>query len=172
MGWKPALCGVLMVLLLASCESTDDANQVYTHPTLGIGFTASPGWTHGRWPSDPGVYEAVDQQSIVHVVLWHTETEQDALGYLLKMADMKGLAQDSQPEQTAIAGHEAWVLDTTGRHEGGVIRTLLAVIPHGRVESRPKENFLLIAQLWCPEGSSTAAVASMREILSTLRISD
>lgn len=172
MVYRSAILGTMLAVFLAGCTTSERPNQTYRHPTLSMTFTASPGWTHGQWPNDAGVYEAVDPQSTVHVVLWHTETEQDALGYLLKMADMKGLNLEREAEKTALGGSEAWLLDTTGTHNGKPIHTLLVVIPHGKVESRPRENFILIAQIWCPEESSETDVASMKDILSTLRIED
>jgi hypothetical protein len=164
------LIGAVTVLSVGGCASEKQTGQVYKHPSINIEFTASPGWEQVPRPEEPGVYEAVDPQSAVHVVLWQTETEQTALGYLLKMAGMKGLALDNQPKERSISTHDAWVLDTTGSEGEVAVHTLLAVIPHARVSSRPKERVLFIAQVWCQEGRWTQHMRSMRNILASVEI--
>ena len=116
------------------------------------------------------MYEIVSPQSGVHVVLWKTETEQDASGYLAKMADMKGLAPDAEPEKRSIGTHQAWVLDTTGSEGEASIHTLLAVIPQGRVSARPKEHVLFIVQAWCLEGDWSRHERSLRDVLNSVEI--
>jgi hypothetical protein len=119
------LVGAVPILLGAGCASVMQTGRVYKHPSLNVQFTASSGWEQVPRAQEPGVYEAVDPQSEVHVVLWKTETQQDALAYLLKMADMKGLAWDKQPEERSIGARDAWVLDTAGSEEGAPVHTLL-----------------------------------------------
>lgn len=159
----------MTVLLVAGC-ATQQSGQVLRHPTLDMQFEAPTEMEHHPWPGDPGVYELIDPQSAVHVVVWHTTTEQDGLRYLLKMADMKGLAMDREPERRLIRSREAWVLDTTGVHEETPIHTLLAVLPHGKVRERPRENFLFIMQIWCPEGSWAQHKDTMEAILASMEI--
>lgn len=163
---------ILLNVLEVGCTTSSLPKQTYRHQDMGISFTASPGWIQGQWPNDPGVYEAMDPDTTVHVVLWHTETEQDARRYLHKMADMKGLNLEPESKKILIGPNEAWFLETTGMHDNKEIQTLLVVIPHGKVETRPRENFIMIAQIWCPEGSSDEDVASMKDIMNTLRIED
>jgi len=161
--------GTILGLLVAGC-ATHDAGQVLRHPTLDIQFRAPRDMEHHPWPGDSGVYEVIDSESEVHVVVWHTTTEQDGLRYLLKMAEMKGLALDREPERRLIEGREAWVLDTTGIRGDTPIHTLLAVLPHGKARERPKENYLFIMQVWCPESSWAQHSDTMEAILGSMEI--
>lgn|GEM_PF-2522829 len=163
------ILGTVAIILVAGC-ATHDAGQVLRHPTLDIQFRAPQGMEHHPWPGDPGVYEVIDSQSAVHVIVWHTTTEQDGLRYLMKMADMKGLSLDREPERRSIGGREAWVLDTTGASEGTPIHTLLAVLPHGKVPERPRENYLFIMQVWCPDSSWAQHRGTMQAILGSMEI--
>jgi hypothetical protein len=163
------ILGTVMILLIAGCAARD-ARQVWKHPTLDIQFRTPQGMERHPWPGDPGVYEVTDSRSEVHVVVWHTTTEQDGLHYLLKMADMKGLAMDREPERRMIRGRETWVLDTTGVGDDTSIHTLLAVLPHGKVPERPRENLLFIMQLWCPEDSWAQQEDTMESILGSMEI--
>ena len=162
--------GMAAVLLLTGCATDTEVTQVFRHPSLNIQFKGPKGMQHQSWPGEVGVYEVFDPQSEVHVVVWHTETEQDGLAYLSKMADMKGLALDREPEKRSIGGCEAWVLNTTGVQRDTPIHTLLAVLPHGKVRERPKENFLFIMQVWCPDSSWTQHQDTMEAILGSTEI--
>jgi predicted Zn-dependent protease len=161
------LVGIVASLLMASCTTDEETEQVYSHPSLNIQFSASPGWEQ---VPRADAYEVVDPQSVVHVALWHTETEQDGRGYLLKMADMKDLTSDKDPEQTSINGLDAWVVDAAGLEGETPIHTLLAVIPHGEVQLRPAENILFIMQVWCPKSDWTQHAKAMWEILRSADI--
>lgn len=86
---------VAAALLIPTTDSFSQNPQIYKHSSLNIQFEASQNWLQVPHPEDELIYEMVDPDSVVHVVLWYTETEQDALSYLMKMADMKDLRRGS-----------------------------------------------------------------------------
>ena len=108
------LIAILGGALFGGCGSDVQTTDVYEHPSLNVQFTASQGWEQLPRPEDADIYEVVDPQSKVHVVLWHTETEQSGRAYLMKMAIMKGLASHKECERRSIGSREAWTLDATG----------------------------------------------------------
>jgi len=146
--------------------------QIYKHPFLNIQFMASLNWREVPHPEDNLIYEVVDPDSIVHVVLWYTETEQDGPDYLWKMANMKNLMLGEKPSKRRIKNRDAWVLNVPGHKNHKPIQMLLAVIPHGKSPLRPKENALFIIQIWCPEESSKKHMPIMENILDSMEISD
>jgi hypothetical protein len=62
------LLGAGALQLGAGCSSVKQAGQVYKHPSLNIEFTAGSGWERVPRPQEPGVYEAVDPRSAIHVL--------------------------------------------------------------------------------------------------------
>jgi hypothetical protein len=139
---------------------------------LNIQFEASQNWQQVPHPDDELIYEMIDPDSVVHVVVWYTETEQEGPGYLWKMANMKDLVLEEKPSKKQIKNHDAWILNVPG-HEGEIpIRMLLVVLPHGKSQLRPKENALFIIQIWCPEENYKQYIGVMENILSSIEITD
>lgn len=155
-------------------DSVDQGLQVYRHPSLNIQFQATAEWRRVPRPEDSTIYEVADPTGAVHVVLWYTTTEQDGRRYLMKMAGMKDvqLEQDQDAGRRRIDGHEAWVLELPGRERGARVRTLLAVIPHGKSRERPTENALYLVQIWCPEDKYQDYRRSMEDILNSIEITE
>lgn len=169
---RRAIISLVPVLMLLSIDAAGDAGQIYKHPTLGFQFKASPGWERVARPGDEATYEVMDPGSGIHVMLWYTTTEQDARGYLWKMADMKGLVSEEKPSKARIAGHNAWMYDVPGKVNKEPAHVLLAVIKHGMSTKHPKENALYIVQIWCPENMYSRQKKRMKEILATIEITD
>jgi hypothetical protein len=169
---KGARLAVTIVLAAAvySGGAMGDTGRTYKHPSLDFRFQASPRWIRVPRPEDDMIYEVMDSDSIVHVVLWYTTTEQDAYRYLMKMADMKGLAPESETSKIRIGQSDALVLDATGTINDVPIHTFLAVIEHGKSALHPRENALYIAQLWCRENVYGRHAQSMRDILRSIEI--
>jgi len=163
---------VAVVSLLLSNNSFSQKVQTYRHPSLNIQFKASQNWQKVPRPEDKLIYEVNDPDSIVHVVLWYTETEQDGPGYLWKMASMKDLVVGEKPSFRRIKSRDAWVLNVPGHEKRIPIRMLLAVIPHGKSLIRPKENALFIIQIWCPEENYEQHMHLMENILESVEITD
>ena len=165
---------IAIVLTLLLNNNTYGQNvQIYEHPSLNIQFKASQNWQQMPRPEDKLIYEVIDPDSIVHVVLWYTETEQDAQGYLWKMASMKDLVLgEEKPAKSRINNHDAWVLNVPGHEKKIPIRMLLAVIPHGKSQAHPKENALFIIQIWCPEENYEEHKTTMENILASMEITD
>jgi|GEM_PF-932677 len=162
---------VLAVVLLAG-NTIGDANQVYKHPSLNFQFEASPNWIRVPRPEDNMIYEVMNPDSIVHVVLWYTTTEQDARGYLLKMASMKDLVLEEKPSKVRIKEHDAWVLDVPGNINKTPVRMFLVVIKHGKSTLHPRENALHIVQIWCPEKEYNRHMQRMENILDSVEITE
>lgn len=141
---------VIIVITFTSSNYYSQNTSVYRHSVLNFQFTASDNWKN-IWHGTDQIYEVMSPDSILHVKLWHTETEQSAEKYLIKMADMKGLElKGRSPVLKKINGKDFRVLKTTGTYSQEKIRTWLSVIDNGKVSSRSKENNLFIIQLWCP----------------------
>lgn len=119
---------LMLVVMLPSGNAIGQTGQIYEHPSLGIRFEASPNWERVPRPEDKMIYEVMDSESRIHVVLWYTSTEQSARGYLLKMADMKGLEVEEEPSKIRIKGHETWLLDVPGRINNAEMRTFKDII--------------------------------------------
>jgi len=163
---------VIVISLLLNTNSYGQNVQIYEHPSLNIQFKASQNWQQVPRPEDKRIYEVIDPDSIVHVVLWYTETEQDAQGYFWKMASMKDLVLGEKPSHKRIKNLDAWVLNVPGHEKKIPIRMLLAVIPHGKSQAHPKENAHFIIQIWCPEENYEEHKTTMESILASMEITD
>ena len=76
-----------------------DQYNIYQHPSFHLEFEAPAGWQKIPHPEDKLVFEVRSPDSIIHVILWCTETEQSAPGYLWKMANMKDLVLEEKPAE-------------------------------------------------------------------------
>jgi hypothetical protein len=165
--------GILAILslLFVSCSGSD-VSVVYKHPSLNIQFKSHEGWTHLPRPEDELIYEVVDPEKIVHVVLWYTSTEQSGSAYLLKMADMKGLAlgENDKPESQRIQDHPAWTLRLPGYEGENPIHSILTVISCGKSPKHPRENSLYIIEIWCAEEYHEQKKKLMESILAGIEI--
>lgn len=163
----------IVALPSITANSFGQGPYVYKHPSLNIQFQATENWRRVPRPEDETIYEVADPTGAVRVVLWYTTTEQDGRSYLMKMASMKDvqLEEDQKASRWRINSHEAWVLNLLGRERGERVRTLLAVIPHGRSSERPRENVLYLVQIWCSEEEYQDHRRSMEAILNSIEIS-
>jgi hypothetical protein len=166
------IISVIAALLILTTDSFSQNSQIYKHPSLNIQFEASQNWQQVPHPEDELIYEMIDPNSVVHVVLWYTETEQDAPSYLMKMADMKDLVLEEKPSRRPIKNRDAWVLDVPGHERNIPIRMFLAVIQHGKSQIWPAENALFIVQIWCPQENYQQVMSIMKNILKSVDITD
>jgi hypothetical protein len=165
------LCVAIMLLFTANISIAQDY-IVYKHPTLNIQFKAPSNWKRLPRPEDKNTYEIVDPNRSVHVIVWHTTTEQDGQAYLEKMASMKDLivSESDIPQKIIIKNEEAFLMTVPG-YEGKVpIQTFLAVIPHGKSTKYPSENYLFLIQIWCPKEYYEKNKSVMKEILASMEI--
>jgi len=155
-----------------TAQSQSQNTQNYRHPSLGFQFTASKNWVRFPRPEDILIYEMMSPDSAIHVMLWYTETEQNGSAYLEKMAGMKDLIVDDKPSHRQINNLDAWVLNVPGFERRTSVRTLLAVIPHGKSQIRPKENRLFIIQIWCQKEKYPKHKSIMENILNSIKITE
>lgn len=147
--------------------------QVYKHPTLQFQFTASQNLINIHHPEDELIYEMMSTDSNMHVMLWYTETEQNAKGYLTKMASMKDLGVgDEEPFLNTINDQEIWILNVAGYDGKLPIQTLLAVTSHGMSVKNPKENRLFIVQIWCQKDNYPRYKSNFEKILNSVQINE
>ena len=158
---------ILAPLSLHLFLSGGQEKTIYRHPRLDFRFEAPGGWQNVRHVEDNLIYEVMDHQSRLHVMLWYTETEQSAPSYLDKMADMKGFAVQ-EPVFLSLDDREAWFVDTTGWIFGAEAHVFLGAIPLD-VQERA-ENALYIVQIWCPEKDFEERRALMTQILESVRV--
>ncbi len=165
------LAGLTASLFMMSPSIAQEV-QIYKHPRLNIRFEAPANWKENPYHGDKLIYEIFNPDTDMHVMLWYTTTEQDGPRYLEKMADMKGLVFDGKPEKIQIKGREAWFYNVPGLINKKPIRMLLAVIPHGKSKTYPRENALYIIQIWCPEESHEQHKHLIENILDSMEIAD
>lgn len=165
------MCVIINCLLLAS-QLRAQTDQIYTHPILNIQFEAPSGWKQLPRPEDHLIYEIADPDQVVHVILWYTETMQDGSGYMKKMAGMKDLVYQGEPEKMQIDGRYAWLLYTSGQNKKKPIRLLLAVIHYEKAISHEDHNALFIIQIWCPEEFYFQKKQQMEKILNSIRFTE
>ena len=125
-----ALIAVLALSITAPLCAAE--TRLYRHPGLEFQFRAPSGWQQQARPGGDRTYEVADPERGIHVLLWTTSTEQDALRYLNKMVGMMDLVVDAEPQPRRIHDHDAWVLELPGTIAGESIRTLLAVMQVGK----------------------------------------
>ncbi|MFC2083530.1 hypothetical protein ACFLS9_00585 [Bacteroidota bacterium] len=168
---KYSIMFIIMITILNPIEYISQDRQTYNHPYLNFNFTASENWIKVHHPEDKFIYEIMRPDSLLHVMLWYTETEQSAEKYLVKMADMKDLAPaDRKPSVSNINKKEFWMFNTSGYIGKKHVQSILAVVSHGKSLQRPKENRLYIVHIWCPEENYSRLRNTFDEILASIQI--
>lgn len=165
------LAGLIVSLFMMNPAITQELH-VYKHPRLNSQFEAPADWKENPYHKDKLIYEIVDPDTDMHVMLWFTTTEQSAPRYLEKMAGMKDLVLEGKPVKIQIKGRDAWSYNLPGFVDQKPIRMLLAVIPDGKSETHPRENALHIIQIWCPEENYEQQMHIMKNILGSMEITD
>lgn len=166
------IMSIFCLLLSISSKSVSQNTQIYKHPTLNIQFEASKDWIQIPRPEDKLIYEVKSPDSIIHVILWYTTTEQSGRSYLEKMASMKDLIVNDKPFLRQINNHDVWVLNVPGYEQKIPIRTLLAVITHGKSKIHPRENCLFIVQILCKKKNYEKYKNTMENILSSIQLNE
>jgi hypothetical protein len=162
-----------IIIFSIPIKSFSQETQVYKHPTLQFQITASQNLINIHHPEDELLYEMMSPDSNMHVMLWYTETEQNARGYLTKMASMKDLnVGDEKPFLKTINDQEIWILNVAGCDGKLPIQTLLAATSHGMSIKHPKENRLFIIQIWCQKENYPRHKSKFEKILNSVQIKD
>jgi hypothetical protein len=168
----PFVIVCLIIISLVDLGLFSQSTRIYRHPILNIEFEASGNWYHVVRPEDSLIYEMVDGDSLIHVVLWYTETEQSAPDYLWKMANMKDLVLEEKPSEIHVNNYSGWILRVSGYEENVSIRTFLTVIPRGKSKTNLEENSLYIVYIWCPAKYFPQKREIMERILDSIEIKD
>lgn len=148
---------------MPSSESLPKTRE-YVHPSQNIRFEAPRNWLDVRHPGDDGIYEVVDPEKIVHVVLRYTETEMSCERYLTKMANMKELSFTGKPERRIIGGTDACTLKAKGSFDGKPARFHLVAFQ--------ADGKLYIVQAWCPEEQYFRHIMRIEEIINSLEFAN
>ena len=99
----------LLVALVAysSFVSLSQDAKTYRHPTRDFSFEASGMWQENPMNQDKMIYELINVENEVHVMLWYNGgTESSCEHYLVKMAEMKGL-ECEEPVKKVIDDKES-----------------------------------------------------------------
>jgi hypothetical protein len=166
------VCLSIIFILLSAAQVDAAEGHTYRHPDLPLEFSAGPGWRRHLRPGDPGTLEMIDPVTGIHVLLWHTRTEQSASRYLSKMTGMMDVQVDGDPVPRVIDGRQAWVHDLAGTVAGSAVRTLLAVVPGGGSVRHFRESDLYLVQIWCPLAQHASQAGTMERLLDSVRITD
>ena len=167
------------VIFLASFNiSTIQEEQTFKHPELNFSFKAKGDWKNNPYHKDKMIYEMVNEETGIHVVLWYTGgTESSCDKYLVKMADMKGLDFD-EPVERGIENGSTWILACTGTHNDSDIVNILAALSYEK-EYGPDAlercqgktyNDIHIAQVWCPQNRYEENRGKMQNIIESLSL--
>ena len=144
---------ITIVLAGFALSPAQSQNQkIYKHPSLDFQFTATENWTKIDHPEDKMILEMVDPEEVIHVILWVTETVSSPEGYLVKMADMKGLQVTGNPINILVNGREGWVIKAEGKINDILSTVFIASIPMTGDKYVHHKNHIAqyIMQIWCP----------------------
>ncbi len=155
----------LLLCLLVATIAFGQERKTFQHPTLNVQVQAFDDWVQVVHPEDEFIYEIADSESILHVIIWKTETESSGSHYLKKMADKKDLVYDADPTLGKVQNRDAWVLDATCCMKKEPVRVVLVAIPDNQ-----ESESLYLAQILCPEERLKEKEVYMEEILYSLQI--
>jgi len=163
---------ILVFVLLIVPGSPGSAQEVvtYAHPGQPMSIEAPVDWTARTWPWDSGVYEVAAPDGSVRSLLWFSQNEQGAAGYLNKMVGMKPVEPTGEPVRTTIGGREAWLVEATGGEQGdeGVTETFAVI----RVETSPMGEGNYVLQIWYPTARAAELGPIANRIVRSLRVGD
>ena len=111
--------------VLISIPLQSQKSKTYEHPLREFSFSAAGDWEKNTRHNDKMIYEMVNPEHDLHVMLWYNGGTESSCGrYLTKMAGMKGL-QCEEPVKKNYDGKSVWVLNC--RDNKGEVRTLAAM---------------------------------------------
>jgi hypothetical protein len=161
---------ILLVTIVNAHQYAMD-NTIYKHPLLAFQFTASENWSQINHPEDNLIYEVTNPGNALHVMLWYRETEQSAKKYLIKMADMKGLADKHiEPNKVTIDNKDSWQHETISTIGNENVKSFISVTANGHNKQRAKENCLYILHIWCMEEDYVKYDNRIDEIIASVKI--
>ncbi|MBN3034428.1 MAG: hypothetical protein JW861_02515 [Bacteroidales bacterium] len=166
---KVLFCMLALTAYLIPGMSPAQEFQTYKHPEKFFFLQAEKGWNTVSHDEDRMIFELVDPSGTLHVMLWYTETELEAMAYLEKMAGTKGLQWEMHPEKIQIGGRDAWMIDGTGEVGGEPSAVLLATIPVADDTEVTEENHTAhyVVQVWCPSGEANGNRERMETLLKS-----
>lgn len=172
---------ITFVLVAFTCMTLyAQTEATYKHPLRNFSFSSPDLWKHNTQHTDKMIYEMVNSERDIHVMLWYNGgTESTCAHYLLKMADMKGL-DCGDPQKREYDGKEIWVLDCLDKQGKTPERRILAAMsyvkPYGKdahERNRGKSyNAMHIAQLWCPASRYEENKEMIDEIIASLHLKE
>lgn len=141
--------------VLISIPLQSQKPTTYKHPLRDFSFSAAGEWEQNTHHKDKMIYEMVNPEQDLHVMLWYNGgTESSCERYLKKMAGMKGL-ESEEPVEENYDGKTVWVLICRdGEDEVRVLAALSYVKNYGKDAPERCQgktyNAMHIAQVWCP----------------------
>lgn len=160
------------VVLLVTAGSPALAQQTATfaHPGQPMSIEAPVDWAGWTWPSDSGVYEVAAPDGSVRALLWFSQNEQGAAGYLNKMVGMKPVELTGEPVRTMVDGHETWQVVATGSEQGDENVTEIFVVI--RVDSSPMGEGNYVLQVWYPTVRAVKLGSLAEDLVRSLHVGD
>ncbi len=165
---RRALIPALVLMAAPSAPAVAQQTATFHHSGQPMSIEASAEWSAGAWPGDPGVYEVSAPDGSMRVLLWFSQNEQGAHGYLRKMLGMKPLEPTGEPFRTTIGGREAWRAVATGAEQGDENVTETFAVVGVDIGTPAGGNYVL--QVWCPSGQATEFGSLIESIVSSLRV--
>ncbi len=165
--------------ILAASSSAQTIRQ-YTHPKLNYSFSAEGNWQQNPYHKDSLIYEMVNHEEKVHVLLWYNGgTEMSCERYLKKMAGMKGL-ECKECNKNELGSQTIWLMECTGKQFGEEAGIILAAqsYPKAYGMDAPARfqgksyKAMHIAQIWCPLNSFEDQSIYLQGILHSLRLKE
>ena len=124
----------LVAFLTTSLHAQD--TKSYKHPIQNFSFSTSGDWHQIPNHKDKMIYEMVNKEKGVHVMLWYNGgTEMSCERYLVKMADMKGL-EAGKPIKKEFKDKNIWILECSGKENDIKEKRIIAAMsyrkPYGK----------------------------------------
>ena len=121
---------------------------------------------------DKLIYEMVDPNEEVHIMLWMTETVSGPDKYLMKMADMKGLTVTGDPIRITAGSHDGWVIRAEGKINDISSTVIIASFPLTGEKYVHHKNHIAqyIMQAWCPSDMFKDKATEIGTIQRSLKI--
>jgi hypothetical protein len=154
--------------------------KTYKHPIRDFSFDASGKWKQNNSHTDKMIYEMVNPEHDIHVMLWYNGgTESTCAHYLVKMADMKGL-ECEEPQKRTYGEKEIWVLDGLDKQHKPAERRIMAAMSYDKPygldapeRSQGKSyNAMHIAQIWCPADRYEENKEMIDGIIASLKLDE
>ena len=153
---------MLNSVLTFQYEAVQDDMVVYKHPEYDMQITASSNWKTYYEVAGTGIYEVVNTNNNMHILMWYCESTSKSKPFLREFANMQGFIYKTGPNDTVLNNYHANYLTAACVTDKIPHRVFLAAIGDNG-------GYFLI-QVKCPEDCYLMHREAMESVLASLRI--